>query len=574
MQAQSVFDPPLNAITSFDAMLVYRYVTGSPSPTPSFTNNHLAAADANNTCSLSTVDAALITQYVIGNSGSTTGTTITPPGPCAAFPITTNVLKGDVSGTAPVITGGVPGTPGVMLPVLTVIPGVVTIPITVGDLTGLEVSSYDVQVTFDPAVITPASPAFDKAGTLSSAGFVAANAINPGHLIVSGWQPAFFTGSGNLLYLRFNVIGAAGQFTTLIFEDYTDPGTRAHQSFLFNEGVPTAIKTNGSVTISAASISGTVTYGNAIGNPVPPRFVKNVSFSSTAGSPSVGPVITGTPGTYTLTGFGAGSYTIKPTKPFGPNGAITSNDAARVAQGVSGAVPFVSQNQRFVSDASGNGVVSSTDAALIGRFAAGLSGFGNTGQWRFFVTGAPSPLPTPPATYYDNRTYASVTSNLTGEDYVALLIGEASGNWNPATHPRPAPAPERSVTIELPQITASTDKEIIIPVNVQGAADKEIISYEFDLRYDPTVIQPLENPVDVTGTVSRGLMAIANPNEPGLLRIVMYGPMPISENGLLLNLRFTPVGAPGSVSPLTWERIMLNEGEPRVTTADGLVELF
>ena len=53
------------------------------------------------------------------------------------------------------------------------------------------------------------------------------------------------------------------------------------------------------------------------------------------GSPPVGPVITGTPGTYVLTGFGAGSYTIKPTKPGGVNGAITSNDAARVAQGVS-----------------------------------------------------------------------------------------------------------------------------------------------------------------------------------------------------------------------------------------------
>ena len=138
-------------------------------------------------------------------------------------------------------------------------------------------------------------------------------------------------------------------------------------------GGPTPTAT---VTPGGTSISGTITYGNAIGNPVPPRFVKNVSVASTAGSPAVGPVITGTPGTYTLTGFGAGSYTIKPTKPGGPNGAITSNDAARVAQGVSGAVPFVSQNQRFAADASGNGKVSSNDAALIARFAAGLTGHG------------------------------------------------------------------------------------------------------------------------------------------------------------------------------------------------------
>ncbi len=586
IQGQSAFDPPLNAITSFDAMLVYRYVAASPLPTPAFTNNHLAAADTNNSCALSTIDAALISQYVIGNAGSTTGTTITPPGPCAAFPINTNVLKGDVSGTSPVITGGLPGTPGVSLPVVTAIPGVITVQLTVGNLTALAVNSYDFQITFDPAVITPASPAFDKTGSLSSAAFVAANANNPGHLIVSGWQPGVFAGSGNLLNLRFNVIGTAGQSTTLIFQDYTDPGARAHQSFLFNEGTPSAIKTNGSITVSAASISGTITYDNAIGNPAPPRFVKNVSLSSTSGTPAVGPVITGTPGTYTLMGFGAGSYTIKPAKPGGANGAITSNDAARVAQGVSGAVQFVSQNQRFVSDASGNGTVSSNDAALIARFAAGLTGTGNVGQWKFFVTGAPSPLPTQPATYNDSRTYASVTSNLASENYVALLVGEASGNWNPATHPRTVNSGQWSVdsedggerkkpiTVSVPDVVTATDKEIVVPVSVEGVKAKEIISYEFDLRYDPTVIQPLTEPADVAGTVSRALSVVTNATEPGLLRVVVYGAFPIDENGLLLNLKFIAVGAAGTASPLVFERIMFNEGEPRVTIADGQVELF
>ena len=58
---------------------------------------------------------------------------------------------------------------------------------------------------------------------------------------------------------------------------------------------------------SAGSVSGTITYGNAISNPVPPRFVKNVSLSSTAGSPPVGPIVTGTPGTYTLDRLWSGS---------------------------------------------------------------------------------------------------------------------------------------------------------------------------------------------------------------------------------------------------------------------------
>ena len=79
--------------------------------------------------------------------------------------------------------------------------------------------------------------------------------------------------------------------------------------------------------------------------------------------------------------------------------------------------------------------------------------------------------------------------------------------------------------------------------------------------------------MDVADTVSRGLIAVANPNEPGLLRVVLYGPLPIDKNGLLLNLRFNAVGAPGSVSPLTFERMMFNEGDPGTLVTDGMVQL-
>ena len=86
-------------------------------------------------------------------------------------------------------------------------------------------------------------------------------------------------------------------------------------------------------------------------------------------------------------------------------------------------------------------------------------------------------------------------------------------------------------------------------------------------------MQPQADPVNLTGTVSRGLVVVTNATEPGLLRVVVYGALPIDENGLLLNLRFTAVGKPGSVSPMTWERITFNEGEPRVTAANGEVRI-
>ncbi|MBK8464723.1 MAG: hypothetical protein IPL32_02745 [Chloracidobacterium sp.] len=168
-------------------------------------------------------------------------------------------------------------------------------------------------------------------------------------------------------------------------------------------------------------ISGTVTYGNAIGAPTP-RFVSNVTITAN-GSPIVS-TTTGAPGPaagqYSLTGFGAGSYTITPTKTGGANG-ISSFDAARIAQHAVG-ISVLNATQLVVADVSNNGTVSSFDAAQIARYVAGSPPFGVTGTWRFVPV---------------NKVYSSITGDLTGEDYSALLMGEVSGNWT-NTGARPA----------------------------------------------------------------------------------------------------------------------------------------
>ena len=375
---------------------------------------------------------------------------------------------------------------------------------------------------------------------------------------------------------------------------------------------PTNTSTATNTPTPPVSIGGTITYGNAIGAPTP-RFVSNVTVTGTGPSTIFSTTIFPN-GNYSLTGFQPGAYTVTPTKTGGINGSISSFDAAKIAQHVAG-INVLTGNQLVVADVSSNGTISSFDAGQIARYVAAVSGFGSTGNWRF------NPV---------NRMYASVTTNITGEDYSALLMGEVSGNWmntgarpsgggaampvylrrnsaspvssdqasvamppsaepqdperrapekpsfsaNRAAEPLFSVGPEQAVSVELPNLSAAVDKEVVIPISAQGAADKEIISYEFNLRYDPSVIQPQSDPVDVAGTASRGLSYVTNTEEPGLVRVVMYGAMPIDGDGVLLNLRFTAVGKAGSVSPLMWERIMFNEGDPRVTTSDGQVELF
>jgi hypothetical protein len=317
------------------------------------------------------------------------------------------------------------------------------------------------------------------------------------------------------------------------------------------------------------SISGTVTYGNAA---APPKYISNATVTGT-GSPVVTTTTAAsgaTAGQYTLNGFGAGAYTVSLSKITGQNG-ITSNDAARIAQHVASTVPLTTNNQKVTADVTGNGAVSSQDAAKIAQYVAALpvSPPNLTGTWQFYLPPGPTfPVGSSPT----SRTYPTVTGDLTGEDYIGLLIGEVTGNWT-NTGARPANGPVRSTSVELPNLTVEPGKQFVIPVSVGGAGEKDVISYEFDLRYDPKVITPQVSPVDVTGTASRGLSTAVNAGEPGLLRVVLYGPLPVDDRGVLLNLKFTVIGEPGSFSPLTWESIMFNEGDPQATATDGQVQI-
>lgn len=374
-------------------------------------------------------------------------------------------------------------------------------------------------------------------------------------------------------------------FTPTPTATFTPTATATITATLTPTIAPTATATFTPTGTPSASISGTVTYANAS---VPPKFISNVSVTGT-GSPSIF-TTTAAPGAnagqYTLLGFGAGPYTVSLSKSAGQNG-ITSNDAARIAQHVAGLNSFTNDTQRLSADVSGNGGITSQDAAKVAQYVAGLppSPPNLSGVWQFYLPPGPTfPVGSSPTT----RTYPSVTTNITGEDYVGLLIGEVTGNWTPGAarriddqgcaspHVSKGDTPDTScaaLSVQLPNVNAQPGTEFLLPITVQQAANKNIISYEFNLRYDPSVIQPLLDAADVTETASRGLNVVSNTSEPGLLRIVVYGALPIDEDGVLLNLRFAVVGMSGSASPLVLENFMFNEGEPGAMVTAGSIEL-
>jgi len=115
-----------------------------------------------------------------------------------------------------------------------------SIPITVGDLTGKGVVSYQFTITYNPAIVTITGV---TAGPLVTGwNTPTVNLSTPGQVKVAGAGTSSLSGSGILVYLATTMAGKGT--TPLAFN-----GT-----FQFNEGNPAAAVTDGSVIVPVLSV--------------------------------------------------------------------------------------------------------------------------------------------------------------------------------------------------------------------------------------------------------------------------------------------------------------------------------
>jgi len=403
------------------------------------------------------------------------------------------------------------------------------VPINVGSsLTGLGVTSYDFVLTFNSSLLSPASPAFDTAGTLSNGFTITPNTGVSGQITVSAFGTTALSGSGTLLNLRFTLTGAAGACSNLTWA-----------SFKFNEGSPCAATSNGQACVTNNFISGTVSYCVTPGVKVP-----GVTLTA-AGTPS-GMATTATDGTYTILNLGSGNYTVTPTKTGAVNG-ISSFDASQVAQHVAGLITL-SSCQQLAGDASNNGSLSSFDASLIAQTVAGISNPGIAGTWKFVPT---------------SRSYTPLSGGLTGQNYDAVLVGDVSGNWVAAgpVGERPSPSP---ISVSLSESSAATFGDVTMRVIVGDLSSREVLSYDFTLEYDTDALQ-LQNPaIEIEKTLSKRMIISANSATPGRLIISAFGARPLSGSGTLLNITFKVIEGANAGASTKLQNFIFNEGTPAV----------
>jgi hypothetical protein len=324
------------------------------------------------------------------------------------------------------------------------------------------------------------------------------------------------------------------------------------------------------------SISGHISYADPNGP------VKNVVMTLTSATYPTQTTVTDLNGDYTFTGLPSGNtYTVTPSKLDDLNN-IESLDASNAARYVAG-LDLPTTSQRTAADADGDGILTSYDAALIARYAAGLPDHGIVGTWKFVPV---------------NRIYVLLNANQTNQNYVGVLVGDTSGNWAASRPAGPAserswvdaetgadaslPQPSNGVTLSLPRARALPGASIMVPVQVSELTGRGVRAFDLDIAYDPSMLAPADGLVDTAGTLSAGMAVTVNAANSGHLIVSAFNTTDIAGSGTLLNLRFTVTGAAGQSAYLGFadftdaNRIYhpaarLNAGQPLAVTTKGAV---
>ncbi len=371
-------------------------------------------------------------------------------------------------------------------------------------------------------------------------------------MVVSVFDSTEFTGAGTVVDLHFKVIGQIGSSTPLTLTN-----------FLYNGGLVCSNVTSGTLTVISGTVAGRVTLENEA-YPVPavtPVPVHDAKISAAGGINFF--ALSDANGDYGLSGFSSGAYTVTPSRPdedmMAPNG-IFSDDASLVAQHVVQLITL-SPTQLRAADVSGLGQVSSYDAALIAQWVVGIPNPANqAGKWQF----------TPASTTPDVREDSS-------QNYLALLMGDINGDWSPAG-PRQARTtgiidPGTAVRVSISDLAAGRGTQVTVPLRIENLRGRGITSYQFDIEYDPAVLTPADIAADLAGTISQGLSVVSNSPRPGLLKVAVYGAVPVTGDGVLIDLRFIAAGRTGNSSRLTISGFRFNDQTDGVIPTSGRLDI-
>jgi subtilisin family serine protease len=366
---------------------------------------------------------------------------------------------------------------------------IVQVPINAANVQGL--AAADLTVTFDQAVLNAQGA---STGSLTPGWALASNTNIPGEIRVSlASSGSTVSGSGVVAYLEFEVVGSPGVTSTLHFDEA-----------LLNAGAIPVELTDGSFEVHQVyDVSGAVHFWNG-GTGIP-------GVQLTLEGDRVYTGLSQADGSYTVSGAPAGDYTL----------TISAYDASFVLQHAVGLITL-SGYQFTAGDVDKSTAINAMDAYYILQKAVNLIDLPFPGAgvvWEF-----------DPA----SRSYSNLSTDITGQDFSGVLLGDVSGNWVPgggqrATAPSNEPVVVRSES-SVPNANGVTTVTVLLDANPAS-----VYSLDLAWRYDPDSAAALS--ADLSSDDGGWLMA-SNLVQPGQVSLALARAIAVPGSGSILHLRF------------------------------------
>ncbi|MBU6426622.1 hypothetical protein KGQ27_00035 [Patescibacteria group bacterium] len=367
------------------------------------------------------------------------------------------------------------------------------------------------------------------------------------------------SGNATLLPKSAFVFGGSGTNRTLTITPAASQVGTTTATVIVSDG-SAAVSTDFQVTVRG-QVSGTVNYYT--GGATVPGVVLALSGDDSQST------TTGTDGAFSFALAPGGNYTIVPSKTgdSSPSAGITSLDIALIRRHILGIAKLDSPYKMIAADVNDQKTINSLDIALIRRLILGITNNLPAGLWKFLPADFVFADPANPwsAPWPTNRTYSALASNWTGQDFVAIKLGDVYGGWAPTPlvlataeqAPDSLASPSRhatksiSTTLSVGNQTAAPGEPVAVSVGTGNF--RGVTSLQFTLRWDPAVLEFLSVSNSALGgvgaenfnTTARGKLAFAWDDPAGLGASV-------EDGGVLFSIQLRVIAKGGAVSAVSF----------------------
>ncbi len=445
----------------------------------------------------------------------------------------------------------------------------ITVPFTATGFKGI--GSFQGSIHWDPTVVTFLGL---TASALTSFGPSNVYLEPDGSTLTVVWEddsnPAGTTvPDGSTLFdLSFQIIGFLGSSTSIVITNApTDIEVTDAQGDVLD-----AIFTSGQVVAGGqVNLGGSIFYFSGSNMPVANVEV-DISGDTTNST------FTGADGSFSFSipKCPAPSFTLSPTlEADAPlTGGVTMLDVAVARAHILGQSKLTSPFSLLAADVNGSQTITAADLRLISLFILNLTNFPaeNGKLWRFVPADYVFPNPTSPWSAPGFLSYTGLETNLLGQDFIAVKLGDVNGSWPSVTGPnvivagsnsREGATSRRSAislanlgnsipgAIQLSATDSLANPGDTVQVAVQISQAEQLTTAQFTVRWNPSVLEFI-------GTEGYTLRGLGGDNfgssrvvkgqlyfgwdDPGLTGV------PVTSGQRLFWVKFKVVGNPGQGS--------------------------